>query len=377
MLGFFVSPGGTKRHGVCWVEREASPTDSVYVGTPLTAVSTGQESDALDPAAQPEALVQALRDGNSGNLDLRGADLRHQDLSGLDMSGADLSGAQLVGANLAGAKMSFCKLGGAHLGNANLDGAELLGSDLTEADLSECSGEKAGFGGTTLVGANLTTASLRGATFSQANLRRANFGGACLDGARLLECDLTGVEFTRSDLSHSDLQKSTVQDACFHDADLRDANLGGVSGYTRATWLGADTRDANFRGAHLMRRHIEDENYLHEFRTQSRTNAVIYSLWWLTSNCGRSFGRWAAFTGLLAVAFAVAYRFVAIDFGPNETLISPLYFSVVTLTTLGYGDALPVSVAAQVVVMAEVIIGYVALGGLLSVFATKMGRRAE
>ena len=29
------------------------------------------------------------------------------------------------------------------------------------------------------------------------------------------------------------------------------------------------------------------------------------------------------------------------------------------------------------VVMAEVIIGYMALGGLLSVFATKMARRAE
>lgn len=350
------------------------------MGAPLNAVQTraaGKASAALDAATQPTTLVQALRDGRSGQVDLRGADLRHQDLSRLDLSGADLSGAQLVGANLAGTKMSFCKLGGAHLENANLDGAELLGSDLTDADLTECSGEQAGFGGTTLVRANLTTACLRGATFSQGNLHRANFGGACLDGARLLECDLTGVEFTRADLSHSDLQESTVQDACFHDADLRDANLRGVTGYTRAAWLGADTRDANFRGAHLMRRHIEDENYLHEFRNQSLTNSLLYRLWWLTSDCGRSFVRWAAFTGLLAVVFAVAYRFVAIDFGPNETLISPLYFSVVTLTTLGYGDAVPVSMTAQVVVMLEVIIGYVALGGLLSVFATKMGRRAE
>ena len=54
-----------------------------------------------------------------------------------------------------------------------------------------------------------------------------------------------------------------------------------------------------------------------------------------------------------------------------------MYFSVVTLTTLGFGDVLPASVSAQVVVIAEVIIGYMMLGGLLSIFATKMGRRAE
>ena len=52
------------------------------------------------------------------------------------------------------------------------------------------------------------------------------------------------------------------------------------------------------------------------------------------------------------------------------------YYSVVTLTTLGYGDVLPASQTAQVLVIAQVIIGYVMLGGLLSIFATRMGRRA-
>jgi len=68
---------------------------------------------------------------------------------------------------------------------------------------------------------------------------------------------------------------------------------------------------------------------------------------------------------------------VDIDYGDFETPLSPLYFSVVTLTTLGYGDALPASTAAQVLVMAEVIIGYCMLSGLLSIFATRMGRRAD
>ncbi len=350
------------------------------MGVSLEAVP--ESSDAAPPPAQPAepsagSLAEALRAGRHREFDLRGADLRDQDLSGIDLSGADLSGARLNSANLSKANLSFCQFRGAHLQGANLDDSELLGSDLTDADLTECSAERTGFGGAVLENATLTTARLSGATLSQSKATGAHFGGTTLDGTRIRECDLTGADFTRADLSGADLQKSTVESACFADADLRSASVRGVAGYTSADWLGVDTRDTNFTGAHLMRRHIEDENYLHEFRTQSRANAILHQLWWLTSDCGRSFTRWAGFTGLLAVVFAVAYRFVAIDFGPNETALSPLYFSVVTLTTLGYGDALPVSVTAQVVVMAEVITGYVALGGLLSVFATKMARRAE
>ena len=74
---------------------------------------------------------------------------------------------------------------------------------------------------------------------------------------------------------------------------------------------------------------------------------------------------------------AVGYGFVEIDYGTYETGLSPLYYSVVTMTTLGYGDAVPASTAEQVMAMVQVVIGDVMLGGVLSIFATKMGRRAE
>ena len=79
----------------------------------------------------------------------------------------------------------------------------------------------------------------------------------------------------------------------------------------------------------------------------------------------------------MVATFSVLYEFVAIDFGDYETPISSFYYSVVTLTTLGYGDVLPASTAAQIVAMCEVAIGYVMLGGLLSIFANKMARRAD
>lgn len=342
------------------------------------AIETPTESEPAPPECAPAAdLLEAVRNGRHREVDLRGADLRGQDLSGLDLSSADLSEAQLGGVRFRGTNLSFCNLSRAHLQGAELDDAELLGCNLTEAVLSECSAERAGFGGADLSRACLTTAKLDGATFSRATAVGARFGGASLRDARLRESDLSEADFTRCQMSSVDLQESTVTRARFYDADLRSASLRGVAGYTDAEWLGVDTRGANFTGAHLLRRHIDDENYLHEFKTQSRTNAVLYTLWWWTSDCGRSFTRWAGFTGVLALLFSIAYTFVSIDFGPHATALSPLYFSVVTLTTLGYGDALPTSMAAQLVVMAEVITGYVALGGLLSVFATKMARRAD
>ena len=135
--------------------------------------------------------------------------------------------------------------------------------------------------------------------------------------------------------------------------------------------------DTEFEGAHIVRRVIMDQNYLHEFRNRDRMHSIIYAVWKATSDCGRSFARWGLLTAMTAVLFSIIYNFVAIDYGDYETSLSPLYFSVVTLTTLGYGDALPASLPAQVVVLFEVIIGYVMLGGVLSIFATRMGRRAD
>ena len=57
--------------------------------------------------------------------------------------------------------------------------------------------------------------------------------------------------------------------------------------------------------------------------------------------------------------------------------MTTIYFSFVTLTTLGYGDVAPTSVTARMIALIEVIIGYMMLGGLLGIFANKMARRAE
>ena len=150
-----------------------------------------------------------------------------------------------------------------------------------------------------------------------------------------------------------------------------------MHGYEKANWIGVDIRGINFTGGYLFRRHVLDVNFLAEFRARSLFSAAIYWIWWLTSDCGRSIIRWGAWTFMIAVFYAVAYTFVDVDYGPYRTDISPLYFSIVTMTTLGFGDSLPSSLPAQIVTMTEVVLGYVMLGGLLSIFASKMARRAD
>ena len=58
------------------------------------------------------------------------------------------------------------------------------------------------------------------------------------------------------------------------------------------------------------------------------------------------------------------------------TFSSAFYFSIVTFTTLGFGDVITANRAARVMVTLEVILGYVMLGGLISIFATKLARRS-
>jgi uncharacterized protein YjbI with pentapeptide repeats len=310
-------------------------------------------------------------------MDLRGIDLSGEDLCELDLSHCDLSGADLSSADLRRSNLSWARLKGANLSQTRLDGCEMLGADLSSANMNECSAQRVGFGAVDLTGASLINAQLNEVTLSKSRLCRADLRAANLRGARISEADLTGADFTRADLRDTDLKKSNCLHTTFELADMRQARLLGITNYTRANWVGADIRGVDLRGAYMVRRAIRDENYLYEFRTRSRYHNALYWFWWLTSDCGRSLFRWTLFVLFVTTVFAIAYSLVGVDYGPHQTSLSPLYFSIVTLTTLGYGDVVPTSAPAQILSALQALLGYVGLGGLLSILANKMARRAD
>jgi uncharacterized protein YjbI with pentapeptide repeats len=306
-----------------------------------------------------------------------GARLQGADLSGLDLSGVDLTGADLSGANLTDTKGMRTCLRGANLHGALLDRAQFLHADLSEADLSDASGKAVGLGGCDLRKASLFGASLPNASLSQAVLAAADLRMVQLQGARLRGADLSDVDASQANLTDADMTDAIVAGTVFHGADMTRASLQGITGHASSDWVGCRATDADFTGAYLARRAVIDQNYLHEFRTQNKLHDVLYRVWWITSDCGRSYLRWACLTLLFAAMFAGFYELVDIQYAGNKTTLSSLYFSIVTLTTLGYGDVLPVSQTAQAVVMAQVVIGYIMLGGLLSIFSSKMSRRGD
>jgi len=336
------------------------------------------------PSYSPEQLTKIFAYLHSGkkNLppdkrDFRGADLRGMDLSGLNLNGVDFSGANFEGANLTGAHLFKANFQGAYLKRANLDSADLTAVDLRRSTMENISAQKAGLGMALLDGAKLFEANLTGATLTKASMQSADLRCAKLKGARIREASLEGADCTGADFRGCDLTKTNLAYAIFNDADLRQSRLRLVRGFKKAQWIGVDIRDINFAGAYQMRRFVIDQNYIKEFRNTNRLTAIIYYIWLVTSNCGRSLFLWCGWITAMTAFFAWIYMYLGVDYHGEKTFISAMYYSVVTLSTLGYGDILPVTQTARIAAMVEVMGGYLMLGGLLSIFTNKMARRGD
>ncbi len=318
--------------------------------------------DSPQPGQSSAALNLRDPDLDLSGLDLSGADLRNQDLSGLDLSGIRLFKADLRGANLAQAKLEGAELTGARLQGANLDGVNA---------------RRAGFGHADLSRASLFRADLSGATLTKANLEGANLHCVQLINARLREANLSEADFSEADLQQADLSLASVKRTNFSNAVLCEARLRMMRHFKRASWIGVDIRDINFAGAYLMRREIIDQNFIKEFRSYNWVSRLLYYPWMLSCDCGRSMFRWCLCIGIQLLFFAYLYTLVGIDYGRHPTPLSPFYYSVVTMTTLGYGDVVPMTMTGQIVAMVEVSAGYIMLGGLLSIFSNKLARRGD
>jgi uncharacterized protein YjbI with pentapeptide repeats len=81
----------------------------------------------------------------------------------------------------------------------------------------------------------------------------------------------------------------------------------------------------------------------------------------------------------LIPVFALVYSFVDLDLGDHnkEGPITYLYFSVVSITTLGYGDILPCSSAAQITAASEALLGLILIGLFLNALSMQHSQEIE
>jgi len=339
---------------------------------------------AIEFVTKQDALkiIQRLQDNPkeiipTAELNFRGVSLRGEDLRGLNLVGANFVEADLSGADLTGAHLFKADFSKASLVNAKLNDVELTGANLSEANLENVRAERAGLGMATMKKTRMFNSVLTDATLTKADLTAADLRHAKLNRSRLREAVLYNTDCTGADFRGADMSLSNFTGATMNNADLRDSRLRQIKGYEAAKWYGVDIRDINFAGAYRLRRFVMDENYLKEFRDESKLNAMVYKVWSITSDCGRSVNRWCLWILGIVFLFSVLYAFCGVDYGKYENWIGPFYYSVVTITTLGYGDIVPATPIARVIAICEVSIGYIMLGGLLSIFTNKMARRGD
>lgn len=222
----------------------------------------------------------------------------------------------------------------------------------------------------------------------------------CLKNAILRGADLQGSNLFMADLREAELQNaclydSKVQGADFYLADLRGADLRGAdfsNAHVRDVKYDPDAKYRGIRvdscyGSAFFKRFAQDQSWIEEYRATRETGLqkIRDLLWRVTSDYGRSMKRWAFVAFLITTIFGCLFYFflhdsLKVDNLPNypdpKGFISMIYYSVVTFTTLGFGDITPKTIYAACWVMLEVILGYIMLGGLISIFADKLARRS-
>lgn len=315
---------------------------------------------------------------------------RHGDGAGrLLLNDVDLSEAQLAGIDLSG---------------VNAESIDLYGSDLTEANLKMSDFDKSDFSSAKLVsigaykvsleGAYLVEANLEGADLSESKLCGADLRGANLRNVNLQGADLKGARLDRSDLTGASLVEVDVTGANFSYANFDNANLTALmyGGYRKMTGLfyGVRGLESSFGNAMFVR-DARDQDYidtlnhtinrLPDGRLKTFERALFRA--WAMIDYGRSLFKVTFYAFLLAFLYACIYSldmnlgWGMMDYSSSaNSWFTPFYYSIVTYTTLGFGDVTANNWIGEILVISEVIVGYFTLGLLLAILANTIARRS-
>jgi hypothetical protein len=106
-------------------------------------------------------------------------------------------------------------------------------------------------------------------------------------------------------------------------------------------------------------------------RNRRWLQGVIYWFWAVSSGYGTDPARWLATVLGVALFYACIYGGLRL-IEPTNDWIDPLYFSVVTMTTVGYGDIHPTGNLGKAVACSEIFFGMAMLGALISIVSKRL-----
>jgi hypothetical protein len=219
------------------------------------------------------------------------------------------------------------------------------------------------------------------AEFYGANLTEANFKGTdkkLLYMADLQKCNLENAKIQGFYLESVKLNAASLKGTIFKDMEFQNVEWGDFSelniNVSNAAYFKNYYRDKGLFD-------LSDQFYIKQIqcflgqKSISSYKKFLYKLWWYSSKFGTSFLNWIIVSLGISTIFGMIFSIFPSLFNEFNTPFSPFYFSIVTFTTLGFGDIKPITLGGEILVAIEVFIGYIMLGGLITIFASKFIRR--
>lgn len=291
-------------------------------------------------------------------VDKSGEDVKER-LQALAKSGQSLEGFLLKHAKLGDIRLSSPR-GHINFSGSDLYRADLKGAHLYNADLSGCSLMKADLTGANLNNADLRGANLLGAILTDTKVERTKWGPKikheiAAEFAQVYDCKKEAQRFyTESEEIYRNLRKACESKGLFEDA------------------------------GHFFQKEMRTKRLQLPLWTKKRFFSKLVEV---VSGYGeRPFNVVVFALGLVLVCAFLYFIFGVVGPGGNigynselsiggniEHFINALYFSIVTFTTLGYGDITPSGIARAIAAF-EAFTGSFAMALFVVVFVKKMTR---
>jgi len=270
-------------------------------------------------------------------------------------------------------------LHGICLKNANLENLNLVkrgskrGFDLTGADLYR---------------ANLRGAHLFNAIFIRASLMKADLSDANIHCAHLEECDLLGVKLNETKIEHIKIGRFLPQEKEAKRLEEQGKHEQAKDFYEQAEEIYRNLRKTSehqglftLSGPYL-RKELTMRRFQEKYFSINRISSKVVDLF---CGYGEDPLRVILFSWGLIFFSAFFYYFLGLSFGGEFQVFSVdqslaenvnfffecLYYSVVTFTTLGYGDFIPVGFSRIIAAM-EAFTGSFTIALFVVVFVKKM-----
>lgn len=267
-------------------------------------------------------------------------------------------------------------------------------------------------GGVDLRGIQIPTIYLKNVDLSYADLESSRLDGGyfeqvCFTGSSLVNSNISGATFYKSVLDGSDVSDCLINNVTFNNSNVRSELIyreisyfqlvlqylrsiacpnefadKGRKNHTVFSYTHSDGLTSPYNSN--TKRYIDWYEALFirfsNFHRYNLSQKVLLSLSVIFTKSWTSFAALTSSGVLIILTYTCIYFFGANNLNGLSSntdalslFVSSFYFSVVTFTTLGFGEITPITSLFKLIVISEVILGYIVLGS----FVFMIGHRAN